>query len=167
MEHKVVKKQDMSKMCFVCGMENAFGIKARFYELDNGELAGIVKPKDEYQGYPNRMHGGVAATILDEVMARCIMIREPAQWGVTGTMSVRYAKPVPLDGRVLAIARIVKNSRRLYEAQSEIYGKNGEKLVEATGKYVKIPLEEIAGRKEETDDFFPVEDPDDPETIEY
>ena len=35
MKYKVVKKQNGSKRCIVCGVDNELGLKASFYELEN------------------------------------------------------------------------------------------------------------------------------------
>jgi hypothetical protein len=67
MKQKVLKKQNNSKMCFVCGMMNGFGLHANFYETDNNELVALIKPSDQHQGYPGRMHGGMVYKILDDV----------------------------------------------------------------------------------------------------
>jgi acyl-coenzyme A thioesterase PaaI-like protein len=65
MKHSVLRKQHISKMCFVCGVENDFGLQAKFYETDAKELVALINPSEQHQGYPGRMHGGIAATILD------------------------------------------------------------------------------------------------------
>ena len=41
MKHKVVNKQQNSKKCIVCGLDNDLGLKASFYELENGELVAL------------------------------------------------------------------------------------------------------------------------------
>lgn len=84
MKQKVLKKQHISKMCFVCGEKNDFGLHANFYETDTNELVALIKPSDQHQVYPGRMHGGIAATILDETIARSICNGKGEQiWGVT------------------------------------------------------------------------------------
>ena len=45
MKYKVLKKQNSSKSCLVCGVENDLGLKARFYQLENGELVSIFNSK--------------------------------------------------------------------------------------------------------------------------
>ena len=60
MKQKVVNKQNNSKMCFVCGMENKLGLKAYFYEMENGELVATFTPKSIHQSYPGRLHGEIA-----------------------------------------------------------------------------------------------------------
>ncbi len=60
MSRNVENKQPNSHMCFACGLDNKFGLKARFFEIEGKELVGIFTPADEHQGYPGRLHGGIA-----------------------------------------------------------------------------------------------------------
>jgi uncharacterized protein (TIGR00369 family) len=144
MQHKIVKAQHISRMCVVCGRENAFGLHARFYELDSGELLGVFNPAEHHQGYPGRLHGGIASTLLDETIGRAISIAQPEEWGVTVELTVRFKKPVPLDAEVRAVGRITRDSRRLFEGTGEIVLADGTVAVEASGKYMKMPISTIA-----------------------
>jgi uncharacterized protein (TIGR00369 family) len=141
---KVVAAQNVSRMCLVCGIENHAGLGTRFYQLDSGELAGVFQPREEHQGYPGRLHGGVCSALLDETIGRAINIRDPEAWGVTVELTVRYRKPVLIDSEVRAIGRITRDSRRLFEGSGEIVLADGTVAVEATGKYMKLPIEAIA-----------------------
>ena len=76
MKYKVLKKQNVGKMCFVCGTENDLGLKTDFYELENGELVGICKFKEGHQSFPGRGHGGVSAALLDETIGRAAAIKK-------------------------------------------------------------------------------------------
>jgi acyl-coenzyme A thioesterase PaaI-like protein len=131
-------------MCAVCGLDNPLSLKARFYELDNGELLGVFMPRQEHQGYPGRMHGGIASAAIDETIGRAINILEPGTWGVTLTLSVRFRKPVPLDREMRAIARITSDSSRIFEGTGEIVLDDGTIAVEASGSYMKLPIHRIA-----------------------
>jgi uncharacterized protein (TIGR00369 family) len=144
MEHRVLASQHVSRMCMVCGMENGSGLGARFFELENGELAGVFLPRAEYQGYPGRLHGGIASTLLDETIGRAVSIGDPSAFGVTVELTVRFRKPVPLDREVRAIARITKDSGRLFEGTAEIVLPDGAVAVSATGRYLRMPIERIA-----------------------
>ena len=101
MRHRVTGTQNVSRMCMVCGRDNTAGLAARFLELDNGELLGVFQPREEHQGYPGRLHGGVASMLLDETIGRAVSVGNPDSWGVTVELTVRYRRPVPLDGEVL------------------------------------------------------------------
>jgi acyl-coenzyme A thioesterase PaaI-like protein len=143
MRRRVLAAQNISRMCLVCGTENRAGLKARFYELDGGELLGVFRPLEEHQSYPGRLHGGIASAILDETIGRAIMIAQPGTWGVTAELTLRYRKPVPLGGDVTVVARITRDAGRLFEGTGEIRLADGSVAVEASGKYLRMPLEDI------------------------
>jgi uncharacterized protein (TIGR00369 family) len=136
--------QNVSRMCVVCGIENEAGLKGRFFAVDGGELVGVFKPLVEHQGYPGRMHGGLVSAILDETIGRAVSISEGQTWGVTIEFTVKFRKPVPLDREIKAIGRITRDSRRIFEGTGEIVLDDGTIAAEAQGKYVKMPIDEIA-----------------------
>lgn len=144
MKRRVIGAQNISRMCMVCGTSNDAGLHARFYELDSGELLGIFDPLEQHQSYPGRLHGGIATAIVDETIGRAINISDHDAWGVTVELSVRFRKPVPLGGEIRAVGRITKDSRRLFEGTGEIVLDDGTVAVEASGRYMKMPIERIA-----------------------
>ena len=144
MKRKITGVQNISRMCMVCGTENRAGLKAHFWELDSGELLGTFQPLPEHQGYPGRLHGGIAATLLDETMGRAVTMRDPNAWGVTIELTVKYRKPVPLDRPIRALGRITKNGGRVFEGSGEIILDDGTVAVEARGRYLKLPIDKIA-----------------------
>jgi acyl-coenzyme A thioesterase PaaI-like protein len=143
MRRPVRAAQNVSRMCLVCGVENVAGFHARFFAVDGGELIGVFQPREEHQGYPGRLHGGLASAILDETIGRAINLADTQTWGVTVEFTVRFRKPVPLDREVRATGRITRDSSRLFEGTGEIVLEDGSIAVEARGKYVKMPLEGI------------------------
>jgi len=166
MRYQVTAKQENSNMCFVCGFENPFGLHASFYELDNGELMGIFKPGEEHQGYPNRLHGGIASTILDETIGRAIMIEHDLIWGVTLEIHVRYRKPVPIGKEIHVLGRIEKDTHRGFQGSGEILLEDGRVAVEAQGKYLKMPFDQITEAEAEGLDWKVTSSEHDPEVIE-
>lgn len=143
MNNKVKKKQHNCKMCMVCGLKNEFGLKASFYELENDELVAVFKPIEEHQSYPGRLHGGIAAAILDETIGRAIMIKHETLFGVTVDLSLKYRQPVPLDQELRVVARITRDASRLFEGTGEILLANGKVAVSGNGKYWKMPMEQM------------------------
>ena len=158
MKYKVKKKQNNSDMCIVCGVDNKFSLGSKFYELETGELAVVFRTQDWHQGYPGRTHGGIAATILDELMGRTVYIDEPGMWGVTVELSVAYKKPVPTKAELKGVARITKNSRRMFEGTSELVLPDGSVAVSAWGKYMKLPIEKISGKDFAENEWFLVDE---------
>ncbi|MBC6003095.1 MAG: PaaI family thioesterase [Paraclostridium sp.] len=143
MKYKVLKKQNISSNCLVCGIENDLGLKANFYELENNELVAICDTKEWHQSYPGRMHGGMSAAILDETIGRAISLSNDEIWGVTVSLDIKYKKPVPTDCTIKVVGRIIKENRKLFEGTGEIILPNGEIAVTATGKYMKMPVNKI------------------------
>jgi hypothetical protein len=68
-----MRKQANSEDCFICGMENPAGFKLSFHEYPDGTVRSSLKIKTEYQGWPGIVHGGIIASLLDEVTARVFM----------------------------------------------------------------------------------------------
>lgn len=143
MKYKVIKKQNNSDMCIVCGIYNDASLKSGFYELENGALAGITVPKDIHQSYPNRMHGGMISALLDETLGRAVQINNPDMWAVTGELNIRYKKPVALNEEITCVAKITKDTSRLYIAEGFIENTAGEILATAKGTYVKGDINAI------------------------
>ncbi len=150
---KAVKRQKVSADCFVCGVNNPHGFKAQFYELENDSIVALVKSDFFYQSYPGRMHGGIAATALDEVMGRAMLMRDENVWGVTTDMQIRYRKPVPIGETLRVIGRITKY-RHLCDVEGEILSEDGTVVVSATARYMRLTLGAISGEAHADDVLF-------------
>ncbi|MDD2568515.1 MAG: PaaI family thioesterase [Clostridia bacterium] len=166
MQGKVASKQNNSRMCIVCGIENQLGIDARFYNLENNEVVAIFTPKEEHQSYPGRMHGGLSAAILDETIGRGLKNLEPGNWAVTIELTTKYRKPVPLGVELKAVGRITNIKHRLVEGTGEIYLPNGEVAVTAEAKYIKMSAQKITDCDFAADEWMLLENENDPQTIE-
>lgn len=162
---KVIRKQISSNKCFICGVNNSAGLNIRFYETENGEVACRFIARTEHQSYPGRLHGGIASTVLDEIIGRTIQIKEPEAWGVTVDLSIKYKKPVPLDTELIARARPTKYVHGLLFAEGEIYLPDGTVAVTASGRYLRMPLEKIVTECGDHNEMFYIENEQDPEYI--
>jgi uncharacterized protein (TIGR00369 family) len=155
MDFTITNSQHVSKNCLVCGVENKFGLKTRFYETAENELVAVFSPISEHQSYPNVTHGGISAAILDEVIGRAIMMTTDSEtFGVTVELVVRYKKPVPLNAELKVVVRITRDRGRLFEGTGELYLPNGEVAVEAQGKYMKRRLEQITDKDFTKNEWF-------------
>lgn len=142
--YQIADMQPISRECLVCGTENALGIKARFFETTTKELIALFTLRSQHQSYPGLAHGGISATVLDEVIGRAIMIDHDHQtFGMTLDLQVRYRKPVPLDVELKVVGRIDADKVRLFEGSGELYLPDGTVAVEARGKYMKRRIDQI------------------------
>ncbi|MGQ9798758.1 MAG: PaaI family thioesterase [Ignavibacterium sp.] len=166
MFYKIISKQHNSKLCFVCGVKNDFGLHAHFYVTENQELIALFTPSEEHQSYPGRMHGGIASAILDETIGRAILNKyETEVWGVTVELNLKYKKPIPLNQQLKVIGRITNDNSRMFEGTGEIVLPNGDVAVTAQGKYLKVPIEKIADFDVEDVEWKVVESENDPKEI--
>ena len=141
-----MKKQPNSQMCFVCGLENQIGLKMAFYEDEEGRVIGNFTPGDEYQGYPGVLHGGIVTALLDETLGRVAIAAE--RWMFTGRLNIRFRRPIPLGETLNVVGEVVEWKKHVLEARGEIRLADGRIGAEATGTFLEIPPEKVAGMEE-------------------
>lgn len=88
-----------------------------------------------YQGPPERVHGGVIASIFDAVLSRAEQIS--GSMGFTGKLTVRYLKPTPLLTDLHFEAKTVKKSGRRTMVEGTLTV-NGEVTAEASSLMVTL-----------------------------
>ena len=167
MKVKITNKQPISNMCFVCGTHNQYGLKSAFYDLENGEILALFTPRTEHQSYPGRLHGGIAAAILDEAIGRAILNRHDRPlWGVTLEFSMKFRKPVPLGEEIQVIARIDRENKRSFSGSGEILCADGSHAIEATGRYLKRELDQLGEFDPTGEGWLVYRQDDDPQEVE-
>ena len=72
--------------CFGCSPDNEAGVRMEFYE-DGDEVVSIWKPRPEYQGWLNTLHGGIQSVLLDEDSVPQIHIDQRHACGAAGFTS--------------------------------------------------------------------------------
>lgn len=162
-----MRKQPNSYHCVVCGVRNDAGLKVVFYDTagEDGapEVLARFTPRAIHQGYPGRLHGGLATGVLDETIGRAINAGnadgDPTVWGVAVELSARFRRPVPLEAELTARGRLTGQRRTLFEGTGEIYLPDGSVAVRVAGKYMRLPLEEISGIEPEALGWRVVPDP--------
>lgn len=126
--------------CFGCAPHNEAGVKMEFYE-DGDEIISIWKPRAEYQGWLNTLHGGIQAVLLDEICA-WVVLRKLQTTGVTSKMETRYRKSIStLDAHILLRASIKEVRRNLAMVEARLYNEAGELCTEALCTYFTFPQE--------------------------
>ncbi len=147
MELKVLKKQNNSNACIVCGLDNHSSLKVRFYECEGDVVCGVFHNEDFHQSFPGRMHGGMICAVLDETIGRAVMIKNPDQWGVTGEIKVRYLKPTPLETELYCWGKIVSENSRLFKGVGYLETPSGEVVATSEATYFKLELSKISDEK--------------------
>ena len=120
--------------CFGCAPNNEAGIKMEFYE-DGDEVVIIWKPRPEYQGWINSLHGGIQDVLMDEICA-WVILRKLQTSGVTSKMETRYRKSVSTtDSHIVLRASIKEVKRNFVIIEAKLYNKDGEVCTEAVCTY--------------------------------
>lgn len=165
---KVIRKHNNSGNCFVCGVNNPFGLHTAFYELEDGTIVGLVTADPRHQSYPGRVHGGVICALLDETMGRAINVTEPDTWAVTADINIRYRHPVPYDVPLIVTGRVTRNTRLIFDGEGEIILPDGTVAASGHARYMKQPLSVIGdpGDASNDDIWELIESPDDPTEID-
>lgn len=151
---KVIGKQRNSRMCFICGMDNPVGLKAQFYNMEDGSVMTPFLFREEHQSFPERVHGGLAATMIDELGLRAMWAKDQveATLGVTMSLSVKYRKPVPYNEELLARGIVVKETPKFVTIAAGIYSREGELFVNGESTYIKLDPRQIVSEAVDTHD---------------
>jgi uncharacterized protein (TIGR00369 family) len=136
-------KPNPENVCFGCGGANARGMLLTFEQDDAAKsIRGNFRLGAEYQGGPGFIHGGIIATVLDEVMGKVCRFRGVR--AVTAELAIEYLKPVLVDTDLLVEGREVDmKGRNLYLA-GEIRDAAGQVLARGKGRFVIIDARRAA-----------------------
>jgi acyl-coenzyme A thioesterase PaaI-like protein len=119
--------------CFGCSPTNPVGLHLRFRRTGDGVAATHTVP-EHFHGAPGVAHGGIVATILDEVSCAAIFFCRGC-WVVTGELSVRYLLPCPV-GRPLELLARLADERHAKYVVVEAEVRAGDVVVaRSTGKF--------------------------------
>lgn len=115
-------------------------------------------------GFNGTAHGGLIATLIDEVMGSLIFINNIVQTQLereggslppgtldlnntrvlTASMTVRFQKPVPTPGVVVATARFVGIEGRKISFDVRVHGEDkGVEYARGDGLWVSLPLQKV------------------------
>jgi len=132
-------KQPNSANCFVCGRDNVNGLGLTFYEVGPDEVMVEVVIPSHFEGYPGIVHGGIVASVLDEIAGRAALVGEHEHFRLTAKLEVRYRKPVP-SGELLRLRGVVERRRgSVAFAHAELNLPDGTLAAEAHAVLVDIP----------------------------
>ena len=119
--------------CFACGGQNPIGMRLHI-ELGEGTASTTWTGGEDFVGWSDKLHGGIIATLLDEVMAWAPSSYD--SWAVTAEMTVRYRSPAQPGEALQASGRVVERRRRIYEVAGEVRGADGRLVAEGSGRYL-------------------------------
>ncbi len=126
---------DSHRGCFACGVCNHGGLNVHFEIDSDGMAAAVWQPSDVFQSYPDRLHGGVIATLLDSAIVHALFAKGVA--GVTAELNIRYMKSIGLREPVRVTGGVVSTRHGVHLCRAEIY-QNGNCAVRASAKFMAM-----------------------------
>ena len=141
----VISKQRNSRMCFICGMDNPIGLRAQFYNMEDGSVMTPLCFGEAHQSFPGRVHGGLVATLLDEMGLRALWTDgTEEQFGVTMSLDVKFRKPVPYNEKIYGKGSLVRETSKFFVIDTAILDGDGKTLANAEVRYIKLDANTIS-----------------------
>lgn len=103
------------------------------YEYGDNAITARLRFSEAYQGPPACVHGGMVAAIFDDVLGRTRHFT--GRNCVTGSLSISYKKPTPLNADLVLVATIKEVLERKFIVAGEL-SHNGETLATAEAIFV-------------------------------
>jgi len=135
------------QLCFGCAPDHPIGFHLKF-EREGDEVVTRMTPGDHFQGVPGIMHGGLVATLADELGAwACIAI--VGKFGFTVSFEARYQHPVRTSHEVEGRASIKKSGGRFVDVEARLL-QDGQVCFTADFRFMlldKAGVEKMLGRE--------------------
>lgn len=130
--------------CFVCGQRNPFGLHLVFRQ-EGQSIVADFQPREEHQGFPGVIHGGIVASVLDEALGRTSLLGTRPEWTMTGKLEVRYRRYVPYGPLLRVRATLETDRQRMLQAKGVLTLAESEDtvLAQASGIFLPLPTEVV------------------------
>jgi uncharacterized protein (TIGR00369 family) len=138
-----MRKQKNSRGCFLCGLENEFSLKMKWYEDHQArQIRSKVTVPDHFNGYHGVVHGGIVSAILDETAGRSVMLNsgEDALM-VALKLEVNFRRPTPTSTPLTVIGWVIKQAANRAQVAGEIRLSDGTLTAECKAVVVRPPKE--------------------------
>lgn len=120
--------------CFGCCPSNPQGLQMEFH-LEGENVVSYWQPVEEFQGWTNVLHGGIQATLMDEIGSWFAIVMGKTS-GVTTNLNVKYRRPVPVDkGKIKLVASLKESHNKLMLVQVNLFDPDGNLCSEALATY--------------------------------
>lgn len=131
--------------CFGCSPENELGLRMNF-KIDGEKVICDWEPEPHLQGWVGVLHGGIQATLMDEIASWYIFVKLQTA-GVTSKMEVRLLRPVKMDmAPFRLVAGLHEMKRNIAILKIELFMSDGTLGAESLMHYYTYP-QEVAREK--------------------
>ena len=128
-------RDQLHDQCIACSTANPHSLQLRCKLNSDHSVSASFTPKPHLKGFPDQLHGGILATLLDSAMAQCLLLNHIQ--AVTATLDIRFRNPAPLTGNYTVTARCDESRRTIYRLSASIVA-DGVTIATAKSQFVKI-----------------------------
>ncbi|XP_035968092.1 acyl-coenzyme A thioesterase 13 [Halichoerus grypus] len=101
-----------------------------------GKVVCEMKVEDEHTNKYGTLHGGLTATLVDNVSTVALLCTERGAPGVSVDMNITYMSPAKIGEDIVITAHVLKQGKTLAFASVDLMNKTTGKLV-AQGRHTK------------------------------
>lgn len=128
-----------SDWCFACGQSNPHGLRLKNFVYEGHSYWVTFTPRHHHQGWQGIVHGGIVATLLDEVMTR--MLWHEGVDAATAELKIRYHRPARVGQHLTATAHRISQRHGVLGMEAHVEDENGNTLATAEAKFMTSPDE--------------------------
>lgn len=128
--------------CFGCSRDNLSGLQLPF-RREGDTIVSHYSVDERFHGAPGIAHGGILATIFDEVSCAALVFLRGTHV-VTGELTIRYQAPCPVAVAVEFRARVVEETHPRYAVVEGELIADGELLATSRGRFFYVSEEQSA-----------------------
>ena len=129
--------------CFGCSPSNPVGMQLQFTRDGDDAVVSTFLAKPGWEGAPGVIHGGLQATLVDEVGAWTV-IATTGNFGFTTSMQLRYVRPARHDQPVHARGQLLNRTESTAKVRVRLT-QDDKVLLSATVSYL-MPTEAQAAK---------------------
>ena len=124
--------------CFICDNNgsNPRALALKLYWDENLQEVKIpFEPDQTWCGFDNVVHGGLAASVMDEGMAWVVKV-VLGDWAFTADYRIRYKKPVLPGQKYMVTAKVNENKGRTIIAEAKLLDADNKVVAQAEATFL-------------------------------
>jgi uncharacterized protein (TIGR00369 family) len=126
----------VNNQCFGCGPANSTGLQLEFSAAPGDVVVCDTAIPNSFESYPGYLHGGIIATLLDEVMSKAVCTHGVS--AMTRQMEIEYLRPVPSGKPIRLEGRVLRSEGRNYWVNATVSNSRGTALALAKGHFIQV-----------------------------
>ena len=144
--------------CFVNSPKNPIALRPEYYESDSHSVSMIWKnSKSIYEGYPNILHGGISATLLDALMATTAL-KATGYVGLTYESKMRWHRPIKIGSTLTGRGVQCWNFKQFSKIRAQLFDADEQLVASATGIFFTPTMRQfkkMIGKSDIPEDYSP------------